>query len=118
MNRIDTYNLLIDLKYLLDNQSKMTEAEFKQKFTTTFDKLKVAAGIVELDHAEFGPLDFVAQIIMSHEREVRPRWWAASAGVKEEFRQKAINTVASWATEEMKMRMMSGHVPSSLIKKG
>lgn len=60
----------------------------------------------------YGPLDFVAKILYAHDCEqnkMEPvRWWALRDELKERFRQQAVNTVASWATEELEYERLMG----------
>lgn len=57
------------------------------------------------DNDEFGPLDYVAHILYQYHCQSTGgspvRWYALRDDMKKTFREQAIQTVASWATEEI-----------------
>ena len=60
----------------------------------------------------FGPLDFVASILYASDNPgiIRSRWWCLAEGIKETYRDKAIQTVSSWAQDELVQKRLSDGV--------
>lgn len=108
MNRIQAGNTIVDMQKLLKEPDS---AVWNSRFLRLFEDLKVHAGIVDLDHLEFGPLDFIANILYSHDSGAASihegvQWANLRDECKMKYRQKAIDTVASWATEQLKLKKL------------
>lgn len=58
-----------------------------------------------VDEDEFGPIDYVASILYAYDcatREREPgRWWSVRPDIRNEFRRRAVETIASWSLEEI-----------------
>lgn len=105
---------LDELQWLISRPERSDE-RWRQKIIDLYTKFAQATGIVARDSDPFGPLDFLAKILYEHDchaRGVVPiRWHKLQVNLLEQFRQQAIQTVASWANEELQMQRLSGITP-------
>lgn len=102
MNVIGATNALLDLQKML-KKPQHEDDSWRKKFLDVFEKFKTECGIVDLDHANMGPLDYVASMIYSFENHgVDKPWSTLVDSIREQYRGKAINTIASWASDQMK----------------
>ncbi len=102
MNIIDVNNSLVELKKLVGGSADKTSDEWCEKYHAEFEKLRIASGMVELDQAEFGPLDYFASLMLQHSDGTALRWFAQTDEKKQHYREQAINAIASWADKELR----------------
>lgn len=81
-------------------------------------ELAQVTGIVPMDSDPYGPLDFVAKILYAHACEGKSepvRWSALREDLKKLHREQAVQTVASWANEELQAERLMGMEAKRLI---
>lgn len=104
MNHKACLESLRTLKNLINEPEDVQKTpEWRSMFVAAYDELSVAAGIVQLDHRALGPLDYVANILHEYEKP-GTKWILLKPEIQEEYRQKAINTVALFATEQIEAK--------------
>lgn len=102
MNVIEVNNSLVELKKLVSGGADKTSDAWCEKYHAEFEKLRIASGMVELDHADFGPLDYFASLMLQHSEGTELRWFAQTPEKKQFYREQAINAIASWADKELR----------------
>lgn len=118
-DQVDANNALVELQRLLRvwsiTEDEHSDPAWREKVLVEYQKFANAIGIVVKDSDPFGPLDFVANILYGYDCQGRGtvsiRWAKLSAVEQETFRQQAINTVASWAHEELKLQQFGTITP-------
>jgi hypothetical protein len=94
-------------------------ADWHKDVLDAYTKLAQATGIVPRDSDPYGPLDFVAKILYSYdcatENKAPTRWSGLPEQTKERFRAKAIQTVGSWASEELQNERLLGMQTGRLV---
>lgn len=113
---ISADNSLVELQRLMRRWSLTQEEHhdpaWRKSVTDEFTKFAQATGIVPRDSDPYGPLDFVAKILYAHDCATSGkepiRWALLQVDLKEKFRGQAVQTVASWANEELHHERLMG----------
>ena len=109
-------NALVDLQRLMRTwaitEDEHRDERWREKVIQAYTTFASATGIVARDSDPYGPLDFVAKILYSYDCAMGNReplrWSMLQADLKERFREQAIQTVASWANEELQNERIMG----------
>ncbi len=91
----------------ISNSIEPIENESAKEYTTRLKSLLIQERGFPRSDDPFGPIDYVASILYVYEASAtthqrKPvRWGLVEDKIRDEFREKAKQTVASWAMEEI-----------------